>query len=100
VEPGGPGYREIMSHDEAPRNAGDGDDSEDSGRGPHRTDEPDDGGRADAAARQHAAPASARPDDLSAGVDPLPEVPGGPQIDVPALRGHVPDRDEDGSDRD
>lgn len=90
MEPGGAGYREIVSHDEAPRNAGDSDDNNDS----------EDGGRADAAARQHAAPASARPDDLSAGVDPLPEVPGGPQIDVPALRGHVPDRDDDERDRD
>ena len=64
-----------------------------SATGADRPDDPD--GRAAAAARQHAAPASARPRDLAAGVDPLPEVPGGPQIDVPALRGHVPDRDEE-----
>jgi hypothetical protein len=49
--------------------------------------------------KQRAAPSWARPDDLAAGVEPMAEVPGGPQVDVPAAQGHMPQRDEpDGHD--
>ncbi|QJY48876.1 hypothetical protein [Pseudonocardia broussonetiae] len=54
----------------------------------------DDGRRA-AAEQQHASPPSARPDDLAAGVEPMAEVPGGPQVDVPAAQGHQPAVDDD-----
>jgi hypothetical protein len=43
-----------------------------------------------------AAPPGSVPDDLAAGSDPMPEIPGGPQVDVPAAQGHRPaDPDED-----
>lgn len=48
-----------------------------------------------AAEQQHASPPSARPDDLAAGVEPMAEVPGGPQVDVPAAQGHQPAVDDD-----
>lgn len=44
---------------------------------------------------QHASPPSAPPDDLAAGVEPMAEVPGGPQVDVPAAQGHQPAVDDD-----
>ena len=36
-----------------------------------------------------------RPDDLAAGVEPMAEVPGGPQVDVPAAQGHRPASDDE-----
>lgn len=44
---------------------------------------------------QHASPPSSPPDDLAAGVEPMAEVPGGPQVDVPAAQGHQPAVDDD-----
>ncbi|MBW0091644.1 hypothetical protein I4I73_22690 [Pseudonocardia sp. KRD-184] len=57
-------------------------------------DRTDDDRRA-AADDQHASPPSAPPDDLAAGVEPMAEVPGGPQVDVPAAQGHQPAVDDD-----
>jgi hypothetical protein len=37
-----------------------------------------------------AAPPGSVPDDLAGGSDPMPEIPGGPQVDVPAAQGHRP----------
>jgi hypothetical protein len=37
-----------------------------------------------------AAPTDAVPDSSTEGVDTMPEVPGGPQVDVPAESGNVP----------
>jgi hypothetical protein len=42
-----------------------------------------------------AAPRESVPDDQAAGVEPMAEVPGGPQVDVPAAQGHLPDEDDD-----
>lgn len=36
----------------------------------------------------HAAPPESVPRDPAAGVEPMAEVPGGPQVDVPAAQGH------------
>jgi hypothetical protein len=37
------------------------------------------------------------PEDLAAGGDPMPEIPGGPQVDVPAAQGHrLPEEEEEG----
>ena len=41
------------------------------------------------AAVPRAAPAGSVPDDQAEGVEPMPEVPGGPQVDVPAAQGHL-----------
>lgn len=46
-----------------------------------------------------AAPPESVPRDPAAGVEPMSEVPGGPQVDVPAAQGHHrrdDDSDEDG----
>lgn len=40
--------------------------------------------------RRTASPPGSEPDDEAAGYEPMPEVPGGPQVDVPAAQGHPP----------
>jgi hypothetical protein len=40
-----------------------------------------------------AAPPGSVPDTPEEGGDTMPEVPGGPQVDVPAAQGHLPPRD-------
>jgi hypothetical protein len=40
-----------------------------------------------------AAPPGSVPDSPAEGGEPMPEVPGGPQVDVPAAQGHLPPRD-------
>ncbi|SDE84742.1 hypothetical protein [Pseudonocardia oroxyli] len=47
--------------------------------------------RDDETPRPEAAPRESIPDDQADGVEPMAEVPGGPQVDVPAARGHLPD---------
>jgi len=42
-----------------------------------------------------AAPRESIPDDQAEGVDPMAEVPGGPQVDVPAAQGHLPEQDDE-----
>jgi hypothetical protein len=44
--------------------------------------------------RDTAAPRDSVPDDQAAGVEPMAEVPGGPQVDVPAAQGHMPEDDD------
>lgn len=41
-----------------------------------------------------ASPPGAEPDEPAAGYEPMPEVPGGPQVDVPAAQGHPPPEEE------
>jgi hypothetical protein len=41
--------------------------------------------------RSPAAPPGSEIDEQAEGVEPMPEVPGGPQVDVPAAQGHMPD---------
>lgn len=43
--------------------------------------------------RSPAAPPGSEPDDQAEGVEPMAEVPGGPQVDVPAAQGHMPEDD-------
>lgn len=45
--------------------------------------------------RPQAAPPGSVPDDPAEGVEPMAEVPGGPQVDVPAAQGHLPDDADD-----
>jgi hypothetical protein len=42
-----------------------------------------------------AAPTDAVPDDPAEGLESTPEVPGGPQVDVPAATGNVPEEHDD-----
>lgn len=41
-----------------------------------------------------AAPPEAVPETPAQGAEPMPEVPGGPQVDVPATQGHLPPEDQ------
>ncbi|MCE0767898.1 hypothetical protein LWC35_34105 [Pseudonocardia kujensis] len=45
--------------------------------------------------RSPAAPPGSGPDDQAQGVEPMAEVPGGPQVDVPAAQGHMPASTDD-----
>ncbi|GAA4677253.1 hypothetical protein GCM10023215_07290 [Pseudonocardia yuanmonensis] len=45
--------------------------------------------------RSPAAPRGSEVDDQAGGVEPMAEVPGGPQVDVPAAQGHMPEDTED-----
>ena len=42
-----------------------------------------------------AAPPGSVPDTPEDGGETVPEVPGGPQVDVPAVQGHLPPRDSE-----
>jgi hypothetical protein len=50
--------------------------------------------------RPQAAPRESIPDDQAAGGEPMAEVPGGPQVDVPAAQGHLPDDENDDTGQD
>jgi hypothetical protein len=60
---------------------------------------PQQGADTDAEAEQpdtpRAAPPDSVPDTPAEGGEPMPEVPGGPQVDVPAAQGHLPPRDSE-----
>jgi hypothetical protein len=49
--------------------------------------------------RSPAAPPGSEVDDEAGGVEPMAEVPGGPQVDVPAAQGHMPEDSDDSADR-
>jgi hypothetical protein len=64
---------------------------------PHSASQDLEGGRdpAEEGNRPRAAPPGSVPEDLNAGGDPMPEIPGGPQVDVLAAQGHRPPEDEE-----
>lgn len=48
----------------------------------------------------HGQPPTPDHDNPAAGVEPMPEVPGGPQLDVPAAQGHMPPEHDADAERD